>query len=46
MNEKPYIIEINTIPGFTEESLIPQQVKSANLKLSVIFENCLVKNKQ
>ena len=45
MNEKPYIIEINTIPGFTEESLIPQQVKSANLKLSVIFENCLVKNK-
>jgi len=41
MNEKPYIIEINTIPGLTEESIIPQQVKSANLKLSVIFENCL-----
>ena len=41
MNEKTYIIEINTIPGFTEESIIPQQVKSANLKLSVIFENCL-----
>jgi len=46
MNEKPYIIEINTIPGFTEESLIPQQVKSANLKLSVIFESCLVDNKE
>ena len=46
MNEKPYIIEINTIPGFTEESIIPQQVKSANLKLSVIFENCLVDSKE
>ena len=46
MNEKPYIIEINTIPGFAEESIIPQQVKSANLKLSVIFENCLVDSKE
>ena len=46
MNEKPYIIEINTIPGFTEESIIPQQVKSANLKLSVIFESCLVESKE
>ena len=46
MNEKPYILEINTIPGFTEESIIPQQVKSANLKLSVIFESCLVDNKE
>ena len=46
MNEKPYIIEINTIPGFTEESIIPKQVKSANLKLSLIFESCLVDNKE
>ena len=46
MKEKPYIIEINTIPGLTEESIIPQQIKSANLKLSVIFDSCLVDNKQ
>ena len=46
MNEKPYVIEINTIPGFTEESIIPQQVKSAKLKLSVIFKSCLVDNKK
>jgi len=46
MNEKPYIIEINTIPGFTEKSIIPEQVKSANLKLSVIFESCLVDSKK
>ena len=41
MNEKPYVIEINTIPGLSEKSIIPQQVKSANLKLSAIFESCL-----
>ena len=46
MNENPYIIEINTIPGLTEKSIIPQQIKSANLKLSVIFENCLPDNKE
>ena len=46
MNEKPYVIEINTIPGFTEESIIPQQIKSANLKLSEIFESCLVDTKE
>ena len=46
MNKKPYIIEINTIPGLTEESIIPQQVKSANLKLSLIFKSCLLDNKK
>jgi len=45
MNEKAYIIEINTIPGLSEESIIPQQVKSANLKLSKIFESCLLHTK-
>jgi len=46
MKGKPYVIEINTIPGFTEESIIPQQVKSAKLKLSIIFERCLLNNKK
>ena len=45
MNEKPYVIEINTIPGLSEKSIIPQQVKSANLKLSAIFESCLLHTK-
>ena len=36
---QPYIIEINTIPGLTEESIIPQQLKAANINLSdfIIF---------
>ena len=27
MNKTPYIIEINTIPGLSEESIIPKQAK-------------------
>lgn len=32
-NDTPYIIEINTIPGFSEESIVPQMLRSANIKL-------------
>ena len=46
MNKKPFIIEINTIPGLSKNSIIPKQVKSANLKLSVIFESCLAYSKE
>ncbi len=27
MNEKPYLIEMNTIPGMSEQSIVPQQVQ-------------------
>ncbi len=40
-DNKPYIIEINTIPGFSEESIIPKQLKVANISLSAIFDLCL-----
>ena len=40
-NNKPYIIEINTIPGLTEESIIPRQLKAANINLSDFFDICL-----
>ena len=39
--KKPYIIEINTIPGLTEESIIPKQLKVANISLSDFFDICL-----
>ena len=41
MNKIPYVIEINTIPGLSEESIIPQQVKTANMRLSEVFDICL-----
>ena len=40
-NEVPFIIEINTIPGLSEESIIPQQLKAANISLSEVFDLCL-----
>jgi len=40
-NDQPYIIEVNTIPGLTEDSIFPKQLKVANITLSEIFELCL-----
>ena len=40
-NSNPYIIEINTIPGLSEESIIPKQLKAANINLSDFLEICL-----
>ncbi|MBF25390.1 MAG: D-alanine--D-alanine ligase A [Flavobacteriales bacterium] len=32
-NTTPYLIEINTIPGFSEESIVPQMLKCAKINL-------------
>ena len=40
-NKKPYIIEINTIPGLSEKSIIPQQIKAAGYSLQEVFTICL-----
>tara|TARA_Y100001968_G_scaffold330560_1_gene382772 strand:- start:1868 stop:2842 length:975 start_codon:yes stop_codon:yes gene_type:complete len=41
MNNIPYIIEINTIPGFSKESIIPKQAKEAGISLLQLFESCI-----
>ena len=41
MNETPYIIEINTIPGLSEESIIPKQAKELGISLTQLFDNCI-----
>lgn len=33
----PYLIEVNTVPGMTEESFIPQQAAYKNIPLSKLF---------
>ena len=38
MKTKPYLIEINTIPGLSRESIIPKQAKQAGYELSELFE--------
>ncbi len=41
MNKQAYIIEINTIPGLSKESIVPQQLAAANIKLADFFTICL-----
>ncbi len=37
VGKKPYFLEINTIPGMTEESLIPKQAKAAGIPLRELY---------
>ena len=40
----PFVIEINTIPGLSEESIIPKQIKESKFCLTEIFEICIKKS--
>lgn len=35
--EKPYFLEINTVPGMTAESLIPKQAEAAGISLEELY---------
>ncbi|MDD2537233.1 MAG: D-alanine--D-alanine ligase [Candidatus Absconditabacteria bacterium] len=39
--ENIYILEINTTPGMTETSLIPQQIQTAGIKLGEVLEEII-----
>ncbi len=41
VDEVPYIIEINTIPGMTKGSLVPQQIEAAHIKLEDFFSEII-----
>ncbi len=36
-NENPYLLEINTVPGQSEASIVPQQVKALNWTLKAFY---------
>ena len=38
---EPHMLEMNTIPGLTKESLIPQQAKAAGISLEDLFTNAI-----
>ncbi|MCI2230085.1 D-alanine--D-alanine ligase [Polaribacter sp. MSW13] len=38
---EPHFLEINTVPGLTEESILPQQAKSAGITLTELFDNAI-----
>jgi D-alanine-D-alanine ligase len=33
---------MNTVPGLTEESILPQQAKAAGISLKELFDNAIV----
>ena len=37
VGDKPFFLEINTVPGMTEESLVPQQAKAAGIALDDFY---------
>ena len=40
-NGTPILIEVNTIPGLSPESIIPQQIRSAGISLNDFFTQCI-----
>lgn len=40
-NNDPYLLEVNTVPGLTKESILPQQAKAAGISLQDLFSNAI-----
>ena len=38
----PHFLEMNTVPGLTEESILPQQANEAGISLADLFENAIM----
>ncbi|MGB5203070.1 D-alanine--D-alanine ligase [Eudoraea sp.] len=41
IGNEPYMLEMNTTPGLTEESILPQQAQIAGISLPELFENAI-----
>jgi len=41
VDSEPYMLEMNTIPGLTTESILPQQAKKAGISLTELFSNAI-----
>jgi len=40
-NDEPYLLEVNTVPGLTLESILPKQTAAANIDLEELFDNAI-----
>src|SRR5690554_4485429 len=38
---EPFLLEMNTVPGLTAESILPQQAREAGISLNQLFENAV-----
>jgi len=41
VDNEPHMLEMNTIPGLTTESILPQQAREAGISLPELFENAI-----
>lgn len=41
VNGEPHMLEMNTVPGLTAESILPQQANEAEISLAQLFENAI-----
>jgi len=39
---EPHLLEINTVPGLTRQSILPQQAEVAGITLPELFENAII----
>jgi len=40
-NGEPHLLEVNTVPGLTKESILPQQAIKAGISLEELFDNAI-----
>ena len=40
-NDEPYLLEVNTVPGLTNESILPQQAAEAGISMVDLFDNAI-----
>lgn len=38
---EPHLLEVNTVPGLTKESILPQQANAAGISLEALFDNAI-----
>lgn len=38
---EPFLLEMNTVPGLTAESILPQQAQAAGISLNELFDNAI-----
>ena len=41
IGDEPFLLEMNTTPGLTTASILPQQAKEAGIELSMLFEHAI-----
>ncbi len=41
VGDEPHLLELNTVPGITDESILPQQARAAGITLPELFDNAI-----